>query len=56
MFSISSQDAPALGLASPDLEVSLLQRWLPVPLLPKSKLRQRESFSETDLREISEVL
>ncbi|KAF2640976.1 kinase-like protein, partial [Massarina eburnea CBS 473.64] len=41
-----------------DLETSLLQRWFPVspPQQGKSTLSHSERFSETDLRDISDVL
>ena len=40
----------------PSLEATLLQRWFPVSLDGKSTREQDESFSETDLRDISDVL
>ncbi|KAF1961409.1 hypothetical protein CC80DRAFT_437190 [Byssothecium circinans] len=41
-------------MSEPDLEASLLQRWFPVS--PPGTLTQHEPFSETDLRDISNVL
>ena len=40
----------------PDIEAALLQRWFPVSQPGQSTLAQRERFSETDLRDISDVL
>jgi len=39
-----------------DLEASLLQHWFPVSPPDKSTLKEHRRFSETDLRDISDVL
>jgi serine/threonine protein kinase len=44
------------GAASPSLEATLLQRWFPLSPDGTSTRGQDESFSETDLRDISDVL
>lgn len=45
-----------LGTPATDLEASLLQRWFPVPSPGNPTATPTTRFSETDLREISDVL
>jgi serine/threonine protein kinase len=43
-------------MTEPDLEASLLQRWFPEPSTDKMTITQPLRFSETDLRDTSDVL